>query len=77
MKAPVILDTGPLVAFLSHRDVHHEWVTPQMAKLHSPLLTCEAVISEACFLLRKPTRADAVVELVNLGLMTVPFHLEK
>lgn len=55
MNRLVILDTGPLVAFLSERDVHHYWVTQQMGTIRAPILTCEAVISEACFLLRKPS----------------------
>jgi predicted nucleic acid-binding protein len=53
MKRQVILDTGPLVAFLNGRDKHHDWAEAQWAQIQPPLLTCEAVISEACFLLRQ------------------------
>jgi len=48
----VLLDTGPWVAFLNRRDQYHDWVTAQFARLRSPLLTCEAVVSETCFLVR-------------------------
>ena len=73
----VILDTGPLVAFLSEKDVHHDWVTQKMVNIHTPLLTCEAVISEACFLLKRYSheKADAVLELIDINFMTVPFFL--
>lgn len=77
MKRQVIFDTGPLVAFLSEKDIHHHWVTQQMAKIQTPLLTCEAVISEACFLLNRNSheKADAVLELIDINLMTLPFCL--
>jgi predicted nucleic acid-binding protein len=77
MKRQMILDTGPLVAFLSEKDIHHHWMTQQMAKIRTPLLTCEAVISEACFLLKRHAheKADAVLELIDINLMTVPFFL--
>ena len=48
----VLLDTGPWVAFLNRRDQYHAWVTAQFARLRPPLLTCEAVVSETCFLVR-------------------------
>ena len=47
----VILDTGPLVAFLRAGDEFHGWAVEQMKQLRPPFLTCEAVLSEACFLL--------------------------
>ena len=47
----VILDTGPLVALLNHRDVHHPWALVAAQNLRPPLYTCEAVITEAYHLL--------------------------
>ena len=46
MDAEVITDTGPIAAWLSRRDKHHEWAREQFAVLGPPLLTCEAVLSE-------------------------------
>ncbi|RJP27033.1 MAG: PIN domain nuclease [Candidatus Omnitrophota bacterium] len=54
MKPPkVVVDTGPLVAYLNKTDQYHEWVVTQFAALIPPLFTCEAVISESCFLLNR------------------------
>lgn len=76
MKRQVIIDTGPLVAFLNNRDRFHVWVKARFAELAPPLLTCEAVIAEACYLLRgKPGGAPAVIELLSRGVIETPFRL--
>jgi predicted nucleic acid-binding protein len=48
----VIVDTGVLLALIDRRDRYHIWVTEQLTQIAPPLLTCEAVISEAWFLLQ-------------------------
>ena len=40
---------GFLVAFVSRRDMHHDWAIGLEPQLDSPLLTCEAVLAEAAF----------------------------
>jgi predicted nucleic acid-binding protein len=52
MGQVVLLDTGPLVACLDRREQWHEWATSRMTQVRLPLLTCEAVMTEACYLLR-------------------------
>lgn len=49
----IIVDTGPLVAYFNRRDRWHRWTADQMAALNPPLLTCEPVITEACFLIQR------------------------
>jgi uncharacterized protein len=72
----VAIDTGPIVAFLNRRDSFHAWARAELGKLAPPLYTCEAVISEACFLLRQsPGGAEAVLELVARDLLRVEFRL--
>jgi predicted nucleic acid-binding protein len=44
-----IADTGFLVAFASSGDAHHSWALELAAHVREPLLTCEAVLSEAAF----------------------------
>ena len=76
MNERTIVDTGPLVAFLNRSDRHHAWTIEQMGRLRPPLYTCEAVLSETCFLLRQsPEGAKAVLSLVTRGLVAVEFQL--
>ena len=78
MKPKLLLDTGPLVAFLNRRDQYHSWAKSQMAEIKPPLFSCEPVLSEACFLLRGSSGgAGAVVELVSRGLVRIAFNLEE
>jgi predicted nucleic acid-binding protein len=71
-----IVDTGPIVAFLNTRDPHHQWAQKTLSSFTLPLVTCEAVLSEACFLVRHATgRQHAVLALVSLGIIAVEFQL--
>lgn len=73
----VLLDTGPLVAFLNARDHFHDWAKIRFAEIAPPVLTCEAVLAEACHLLRATDGGpEAVLGLLDRGLVTVPFRLE-
>jgi predicted nucleic acid-binding protein len=56
MRRQVILDTGRLAAFLNSRDKHHDWAEAQWAQTQPLLLTCEAVVSEACLLIRESNK---------------------
>jgi uncharacterized protein len=74
----VILDTGPLVAFLNRRDTHHRWAREIFETVAVPARTCESVISEACFRLRAVNGGpQSVLELVRDGLVSVAFHLSQ
>ena len=48
----IIVDAGPLVAFLVREETHHDWVTQQLRRLPAPFLTCEPVLTETFFLTR-------------------------
>jgi uncharacterized protein len=75
MREFVLLDAGPLVAGLDRRDQYHVWAIDQITHIRRPLLTCEAVLSEACFLLsRVADGTRAVMELVSRGVLSVPFR---
>ena len=76
MRPVYLLDTGPLVAFVNRRDKHHEWARASLASIAPPLLTCEGVISEACFLLQHaPGGPLRVLDLVGRGLIRIPYVL--
>lgn len=74
----VLIDTGPIVALLSRRDRHHAWAVEVLAAVRPPLVTCEAVLSEATYLLRGISGGpDRVLELVTRGLVVPSFRLEQ
>lgn len=78
MKRGVILDTGPLVALLDARDRHHEWAVAQWGEIEPPLLTCESVISEACFLLDQTKAGSAAVfEMLLRNVIALSFRLDE
>jgi predicted nucleic acid-binding protein len=65
-----IADTGLLVAFANRADEHHDWAIAVAEKITEPLLTCEAVLSEAAFHLRN---CSLVLGLVTDGMVTLAF----
>lgn len=77
MSRLVLLDTGPLVAFLNRQDDYHDWAESQLSDVSPPMMTCEPVLSEACFLVRRirggPQR---VVDLVRRQALVTPFRLD-
>ena len=76
MIRQVILDTGPLVAFLNGKDRNHLWAVEEWKRIEPPLLTCEAVVSEACFLLRRFHGGhQAVLELLRRRVLVPSFRL--
>jgi len=78
MNKPVLLDTGPLVAFINLRDRFHEWTRAWFDKIEPPLLTCEPVLAEACYILRSyPGGSNAVLELLRRGVLEAPFRVEE
>jgi predicted nucleic acid-binding protein len=69
-----IADTGFLVAFANRRDRHHAWAVSLSGEVTEPLLTCEAVLSEAAFHLRN---TGLVLAMVQEGLVTISFDAKK
>jgi len=78
VKQGVLVDTGPLVAFLNRRDRFHEWTATQWNQIAPPMLTCEAVISEACFLLSAiKGGSDQVLLLIHRKILMRTVHLDE
>ncbi|MGC2163889.1 MAG: PIN domain-containing protein [Silvibacterium sp.] len=73
---PVLLDASVIVALLHQREEHHRQCAAFVRTLDRPLVTCEAVISESCILLRRSSGAvDAVMENVEQGIFQLPLRL--
>jgi predicted nucleic acid-binding protein len=75
---PVLLDTGVIFALLDRREWAHEQCVRVLEGLHRPLVTCEAVIAESCYLLRHRQDAmDAVLANVQSGFFAIPLQLSR
>lgn len=76
MANPIIIDTGVLVALLDKREQFHKWATEQAKNLNPPFYTCEAVISETCFLLRSFHKGiDAILSMIEDEILQIDFSL--
>jgi uncharacterized protein len=67
-----IADTGLIVALLNRDDRHHRWALEIARTVSEPLLTCEAVLSEAGF---QVGSIRWVLGLVREGFLKIAFDL--
>jgi predicted nucleic acid-binding protein len=72
------MDTGPVVAYINARDTHHDWAVEQFATLDLPFITCEPVLTEACFLVARtgqpPVRA---LDPLARGVMRLALQIDQ
>ena len=60
------------------RDSYHFATAAAVANLAAPVITCEPVIAEACYLLRRVNGAgEAILENVEAGIFQIPFRLSE
>jgi predicted nucleic acid-binding protein len=72
----VLLDSGPLIALIDRRDHHHAWAVAQFDQVLPPLLTCEPVLTEACYLAPRAGRPPAEpLLLLERGVLRLAFDL--
>lgn len=72
----VLLDTGMIVALLDPTDSYHTRCSDAMADIGAPLVTCETVIAESCYLLRRVEGAvEAILHSVATREFLVPISL--
>ena len=75
---PVLLDTGVIVALLDRSERQHDRCRTTLRSLSGALVTCEAVVAEACYLLRGVAGApDAILENVEKRVFQIPFRLDE
>jgi predicted nucleic acid-binding protein len=74
-----LLDTGPLVAFFDRSDADHEWAKERWARAPLPMLTCDAVLAEAAYLLqeRAGLAPEKLLALFERDIISVPFRLDE
>jgi predicted nucleic acid-binding protein len=73
MAASALVDASFLIALLNRRDGDHTWAVAQVSNYPPPWRTCEAVLSEAFFVLRG--RSDALDELLRRRTVVPAFDL--
>ena len=77
-NGPGLLDTGPLVSFLAFGLRHHMWTVEQWKRQRPPLLTCEPVLTEAAFLLKREGReTDALFALLERGVIRIALAVQE
>jgi predicted nucleic acid-binding protein len=75
---PVLLDTGVIVALLDRRERYHAQCVDIVESLERPLVSCEAVIVESCYLLRAlPGASQTVIQNIKQGVIQIPFQLSQ
>lgn len=74
--SPVLLDASVIVALFDRSERRHRDCVTAVEALESVLVTCEAVISESCYVLRGLSGAgEAILENVERGVFQIPFQL--
>ncbi len=69
-------DTGPIVALVSRADRFHAWALAQAKILPGPIHTCEAVLTEALFILSSSEIAvGRLFDLLNAGVVRVDVEM--
>jgi uncharacterized protein len=72
----VILDTGPLVAYLDEDEQHHGWACEQFGQIGGALVTCESVLSEAFFVIQTLPRHRGVLrQMIREEIFDLSFSL--
>lgn len=76
MRSGALLDTGPLVAYLRPREAYHDWAVGQFAASSPPFVSCEPVLTEACFLVaRSGHPATHVLDMITRGVVRIGFDM--
>jgi uncharacterized protein len=71
-----VCDTGPLVAYLNRNDPYHAWAVSVMKEIRPPMLTSEAVLTEAFYFLREDgADVDPVFQLLERKALRVDFDM--
>jgi predicted nucleic acid-binding protein len=72
----IIADTGVIVGLIHEKDQWHEWAFEQSKQLLPPFYTCEAAITESCFLLHNILNGEQqVLGMVAAGHLQIDFSL--
>ncbi len=76
MRNRVVVGAGPIAAYLSARDQHNKRAFEIFLEIEKPVVTCEAAIMEAAFLVRKEHDGlQRILDLISQGVLEIDFSL--
>lgn len=76
MISRVLADTAAIVGALSDRDQHHIQAWPKFRQLSKPLYTCESVVTEVLFLVKRISGGQQkVLGMIADGVVKIDFSL--
>lgn len=74
----IIIDTSAIIAYLNRKEKYHNWVIDYFKEFIPPLITCESVITECSFLLRKVEKGNyQLFELIKERILQIKFNLQE
>ncbi len=74
----ILVDAGPIIAFLAANEPHHAWANDLFQTLPAPFVTCEAVLTEAFFLASRDAEGRARLwELLTSDHLITDFSIVK
>lgn len=74
----VIVDTGPLVAYFDRDSEFHGWTRERFQELADPLISCQPVLTEALFILKRGgIDPDLILALVERGDLICDFDVRR
>ena len=75
---PALVDTSFIVALYNRSDRRHAQCELMLDAIKQPAVTCEAVISESCFMLRQVRGAATdLLATIESGALEIRFHLDR
>jgi uncharacterized protein len=78
LPSPILVDASFLVSVYDRRELNHRRSMAALALVDQSLVTCEPVVTEATYLLRKiPGATQALLESIEQGFLGVPFVMAK
>jgi predicted nucleic acid-binding protein len=73
---PILVDASFLVSVYDKQEPYHRQCMAALDQVNQPLVTCEPVITEAIYLLRRlPGAPQAILAGIQEGQLEIPFQL--
>jgi predicted nucleic acid-binding protein len=72
----VILDASPLIAYFDSSEEHHAWCVRKFEAIKPPLISCEAAVAEAVFVVEsRGGDSTPIFAFLRQDVIQLPFRL--